>query len=81
MKSIKSQKDEEGKRKYLLFLLYDLQERVEKQYEEGKISSQDASGMINTILTAKEAVNEGKDKNQIRSTLVELKELWKAKIK
>lgn len=70
----------EKARNYMITVLYNLQERVEKFNELGKISEEDAAEIIEKIVKTKEAILEGAEKEEIRTMVRELKDLWKEKI-
>ena len=61
---------------YALFLLYDLEERVEEAFEYGKISSEKASTVETYIISAKKAILEGLGRDEIRSRVATLKANW-----
>lgn len=61
---------------YLLFLLYDLEEKVEDAYKDGKISSSNAAELISDITELKKAINDGKPKSEITDSIKMLKLKW-----
>lgn len=65
-------------RSYLVLLLYDLQDRIEKANNNGAISDDDASAIINLIVEIKEDLLEGKKKAEILPKLRELRDKIKA---
>ena len=62
---------------YMILVLYNLQEKVEKANENGRITSEDAAQIIDKIVEIKRAILEGATKAEIRSQLAELKQLWR----
>ena len=66
---------------YALFVLYDLEEKVEEANEDGRISSEKAADAVFRIITAKRAILEGKSREEIRSKVAELKASWPAEVK
>jgi len=62
---------------YMILVLYNLQEKVEKANEKGRISSEDAAEIINKIVEIKRSILEGVTKAEIRSQLAELKQMWR----
>ena len=62
---------------YMILVLYNLQEKVEKANEKGRISSEDAAEIINKIVEIKRSILEGATKAEIRSQLAELKQMWR----
>jgi len=64
-------------RHYMILVLYNLQEKVEKANEKGRISNENAAEIINKIVEIKRAILEGATKAEIRSQLAELKQLWR----
>ena len=65
-------------RNYLILLLYDLQDKIEKANNDGTISDEDASAIINLIVEIKENLLEGKKKAEILPKLRELRDKIKA---
>src|SRR3989338_3228081 len=61
-------------RNYLILLLYDLQDKIEKANNDGTISDEDASAIINLIVEIKENLLEGKKKAEILPKLRELRD-------
>ena len=60
-------------RNYIIFLLYDLQEKVEDSYEDNKINSTTASEVISIIIEVKQAIILNKTKEEIKPMLQQLK--------
>ena len=71
----------ENVRNYLLFLLYDLEERVEEAYDEGKLTSEEAAELISDIVEIKQAILLGKSKSDVKSLLNPFKNKWKEKMR
>ncbi len=65
-------------REYISFLLYDLQEKIEKKVESGEINAERASLVINQIVEIKEDLLNNKPKSIIKPKLLELKFLVKS---
>ena len=85
-KKIKEVKEEFKKNKqahkdYLLALLYDLQEKVEKQVEKERLTAEEGAEIIAKITEIKTSVSEGKAKKDIKAGIEYLKKLWKERIK
>lgn len=76
-----SEQSNEGRdervRNYMVAVLYNLQERVERFHEMGKISDDEASALIEKIVLTKQTILSGKSKAEIRTMLQELKQMWK----
>ncbi len=77
-----SEEEQEGRkekaRNYMVTLLYELEERVEKTHEKGRISDDDAVLLVDKIVEIKKAILEGKNKEEIKIMLKDLKKTWKA---
>ncbi len=67
-------------RNYVVLMLYDLQERVEKAYEDGKIDVDESTALIAKIAEIKQAILDGKTKAEIRTMMQELKQMWRDSI-
>ncbi len=65
---------------YVIALLYDLQERVEKAQEKGKIDVDDAADIINKIIEMKKDILNGELKEKMKQKLIALKQLWRSKL-
>lgn len=61
-------------RNYVLFLLYDLQDRVENAYNNGQITADQAADVINNIVTAKYTVTRNESTDSIRSSVAIVKQ-------
>ncbi len=64
-------------RNYIVFLLYDLQERAESAQQNGTITVDQAAEVIDLIVQIKQAVMTGQNKTQIRPMFQELKTKWR----
>jgi len=60
-------------RQYMVTLLYELEERIEKANEEGKITDEKSAEIIDLIVAIKEDILEGKKKAEILPKLNSLK--------
>ena len=67
-------------RNYVLFLLYDLQDRVEKAYADKQVTSDQAADIIDSIVTAKYAVTRGQSSDDIRAAVDIVKQKYTAVI-
>ena len=67
-------------RNYLVALLYDLQEKIEKSYENGKIDANVSSALIEKIVQIKKAILNGESREEIRRMMAELREMWRQDI-
>ncbi len=74
--NLKSQNKEQV-RNYAVYLLYDVQEKIEEAHEERKISAQEAAVVIDLIIKIKQDLFMKKSKAEIKPQIEELK----AKIK
>lgn len=67
--------NKDGLRKYIVLRLYNLQERVEKAQENGKINADSAAEIITLIVKIKEDIMKGeKTKAEIRAEINDLKQ-------
>lgn len=64
-------------RNYAVFLLYDLQERVEKANEAGSINSQQAADIIDLIVQIKQQIFANKTKAEVKPLIEQLKLKWR----
>lgn len=64
-------------REYIVTLLYNLEERVEKASEENKIDPEDGAEIIDKIVEIKGKVLNGATKEEIRTEMQSLKEMWR----
>ncbi len=64
------------KEKYIVLLLYDIQEKVEDAQSEGKITSDDASRLIAAIVEAKQSVMLHESKDQVRVKIQSVKQIY-----
>lgn len=65
----------EKARKYVVLLLYDLQEKLEKAIENEKIDVEKGTEAINKIVEMKEDILAGKSKQEIKPMFQELKKI------
>ncbi len=72
-----AQEDKESIRNYMILVLYNLQERVEKAYEDGKINENEAASLIDQIVEVKQDILSGKTRAQIRYDVQQLKTKWR----
>ena len=63
----------ESKRNYVVSLLYELQERIEKLQENNKISAEDASNLVTQIVEIKKAIIDGKPRSEIVPLMINFK--------
>ncbi|MBI2632074.1 hypothetical protein HYW75_03660 [Candidatus Pacearchaeota archaeon] len=68
-----SANNKESLRNYLVFLLYDLQEKVENAYENGAITTEQASESISLIVQIKQKIFQNHTKSKIKPFFQELK--------
>jgi len=68
--------DQKSLRKYMVILLYDLQERCELAYQNGETDSEKTSTFIDMIVKAKVDIMNGIERDQIRIHLDEIKSRW-----
>lgn len=74
---VASVKGKEELNKYILFLLYDLEQRVENAVAAGTVNSLAASQVIGQIIETKEAVLVARNKGEIVSKVAALKTNYK----
>jgi hypothetical protein len=77
--TIQQQANEKGRepiKNYLVFLLYDLQERAEEAHEGGRLTNDEAASIITAIVETKQAILLDKPKAEIESRMVYLKQQW-----
>lgn len=67
-------------RDYVVALLYDLQDRVEKLSEEGQITSDEAAELVEKITEIKTKILSDVSKNEIRPLMQELKQKWRVTV-
>ncbi|MBR9699644.1 hypothetical protein GOV09_04265 [Candidatus Woesearchaeota archaeon] len=72
--------DKEAVRNYLVLLLYDLQERVEKAYEGEKLESDKAAGLISQIVQIKQAVLKETSSSEIKLLMSRFKDQYKGEM-
>jgi len=68
----------EKARNYMVTLLYELEQRVERAHEKEKISDDNAVLLVDKIVQIKKVILEGKSKDEIKTMLRDLRETWKA---
>ncbi len=74
--------DRAGKaRKYIIFLLYDLQEKIEKSVEEEKLNETIGANLIEQITSLKEDILTNKTRQEIKPKIIEFKKSFKEAIK
>src|SRR3989338_3415416 len=71
-----SNESQESLKNYAILLLYDLQERIEEKYENGEISSKEASLLIENIVRMKKVLLQGGSGEQVRGMLSSFKQKW-----
>lgn len=67
----------EAKREYVVLLLYEVQERIEKLQESGKITSDQASSLIEKIVEIKKMVLAGEPRSEIVPKIQEFKKEYR----
>ena len=73
LKTLQKEERIQKSREYLVLLLYELQERIEKAHENGNVSDDDAAAIISLIVEIKQDILEGKRKTEILPKLQELR--------
>jgi ribosome-binding protein aMBF1 (putative translation factor) len=68
----------EKARDYVIALLYDLQERIEEANENGNVSDEDASAIIDLIVEIKQDILNGVTKNELKPKFQDLKSMIRA---
>lgn len=76
-KNIKEERNTEALRTYMIFLLYNLQEKVEDKQADGNITTEQAAQLIDLIVSIKQDIMNNAIKETLRPKLKELKEKWK----
>ena len=66
--------NKEALKNYIIFLLYDLQEKVEDAYKESEISAENASNTIALIVEIKQSIFLNKAKEEIKPMIRELRD-------
>ena len=69
--------NDENKRNYIILLLYEIQERIEDSYDEGKISSDNAANLVALIVEIKRDILLDKSKNEIKPKVQSFKIKYK----
>ncbi|MBI3334217.1 hypothetical protein HYZ97_01915 [Candidatus Pacearchaeota archaeon] len=72
-----AQENKTAVRPYMVLVLYNLQERVEKFQEQGKISAEDAALLIDKIVDTKQAILNNANKTEVRAKVSDLKAEWR----
>jgi len=67
----------ETKRDYVILLLYDLQERIEKMQEEGKITTDQASSLITKIVEIKRMILAKEQRSEVVVKMNEFKKEYR----
>jgi hypothetical protein len=67
----------EAVRFYVVVLLYELQERLEKAHENGRLTDDEAAQVIDKIVEIKRLILQGESKENIKIEIQELRELWR----
>src|SRR3989344_214468 len=68
-------------REYIVTLLYNLEWRVEKQLENGNITEEEATQLIDKIVEIKALILNNGTKREVRVDIEELKNMWRGIIK
>ena len=76
--SVQTETNTNAMRDYILFLLYDLQDRVEKAYAYNQITADQAATVIDSIVTAKYTVTRGQTASDIKSAVDNTKQKYQA---
>ncbi len=69
--------NKEAARKYLVTLLYELEERVEKKQEAGDITADQGADLVAKIIEVKEKILQNVPGSEIRPLIQELKQTWR----
>ncbi len=72
---------DESKRNYVVLLLYDLQERIENMHENGNISSEQASSLIQKIVDIKRMILAKEKRSEIVLKMQEFKKEYREIVK
>ncbi|HLC77942.1 MAG TPA: hypothetical protein VJH92_02365 [Candidatus Nanoarchaeia archaeon] len=62
---------------YMVLVLYNLQQKVEKAVNKSKLTSEQGASLIEKIVEIKQSILNGESKESIKSQIRELKNLWK----
>ncbi len=68
---------DENKRNYVVLLLYELQERIEKMQEEGKITTDQATSLVTKIVEIKKMILAGEERADIVVKMQEFKQEYR----
>ncbi len=74
---VDEEKNPEAIKTYMVFVLYNLQEKVEERSAEGEINATDAAKLIDIIVDIKQKLMNGNSRTEIRLKLEELKTQWR----
>lgn len=64
---------DETKRNYVILLLYDLQEKIEKKVDEGKITTEQAANLVTKIVEIKKLILSGAKRSEVAPKIKEFK--------
>ncbi len=78
--SVGQEQDKTAVRKYLVFLLYDLQDKVEEKYNNGELSAEKSAGIIAAIVVAKQTILQGKSVADTKAAIAVVKQKWRENI-
>ena len=67
-------------RKYLVVLLYDLEEKAEKANQLGSLNDEQSALLIDKIISIKQDILSGASKENIRLQMQELRRIWRPEI-
>ena len=69
---------DETKRNYVVLLFYELQERIEKMQEEGKITADQATSLITKIVEIKKMIIAGEKREDIVVKIIDFKKEYRS---
>ncbi len=78
---IKDEINNESKREYLVFVLYNLQERIEDKHAAGNLTDEEAAKIIDMIVSIKQLILNGENRDIIKPKIQELRKEWQNIIK
>lgn len=70
----------EAKRSYVVTLLYELQEKIEKLQESGKITAEESASLVAKIVEIKQMILDGKARSEVVPKMQEFKNEYKSVI-
>ena len=70
--------DREVKKEYLILLLYDLQQRVEWSYDQGKVDDDITAVIVDLIVQIKQKVLDQAPRREVKALLTQLRSLMKS---